>query len=241
MVDTCRRTIFSTCPIHWPLVRSQSVHANPEIDAELASQNETIRGVLMGELAMAALASQTPEGPQQSLGWQVEVVNLLPSWMWGGGWADGPFTHHPGARLYLDYLIGGRIYFQGYQRKGILGWFREEQLGKVRRLPVLLQTEQDYHAALAALSRVIVSARPGTPEGEECERLEALLTDYEARHGLDRETDLRPGSPAAQAAGCRCPIADNQDLNGAGKTQAEDPYVVVPRCPIHGHILRKKG
>ena len=107
--------------------------------------NENLRGerdaehphreVLMRDFAMAALASQTPEGPQQPLGWQVLVVDLLPAWAFGGGWADGPFIHHPGARLYLDYVVGGRVYFQGYVRKGILGWFRKEQLDKVRRMP----------------------------------------------------------------------------------------------------------
>ena len=89
----------------------------------------------MRELALAAFASQTPEGPQQPLGFQVLVVDLLPVWAFGGGWCDGPFIHHPGARLYLDYLVGGRVYFRGYVRKGILGWFREEQMDKVRRVP----------------------------------------------------------------------------------------------------------
>jgi len=205
----------------------------------LADQDEGRK--ILAEFAMEHIANQVPEGPQQPLGQQVEVVDLLPSWMFGGGWADGPFTHHPGARLYLDYQVGGRVYYQGYVRDGILGWFRSDQMGKVRRLPERLQTERDYHTALAALSRVFALARTGTPEGDEYERLAALLTDYEARHGLDREADLRPGSPAARAAGCACPVADNEDLLGAGKTRAEDPYVAVPRCPIHGHIFRKKG
>ena len=50
---------------------------------------------------------------------------------------------------------------------------------------------------------------------------------------------MRPGSPAARAAGCCCPVADNADLVGAGKTRAEDPYVVVSRCPLHGHIFKR--
>lgn len=111
----------------------------PQLDNEnLRGERDSMRPyreVLMRDLAMAALASQTPEGPQKPLGWQVLVMDLLPGWAFGGGWADGPFIHHPGARLFLDYVVGGRIYFQGYVRKGILGWFREEQLDKVRRMP----------------------------------------------------------------------------------------------------------
>jgi hypothetical protein len=34
---------------------------------------------------------------------------------------------------------------------------------------------------------------------------------------------------------------DNEDLEGVRKARAEDPYVVVPRCPVHGHIFRREG
>ena len=56
-----------------------------------------------------------------------------------------------------------------------------------------------------------------------------------------QEPSMRPGSPAARAAGCCCPVADNADLVGAGKTRAEDPYVIVSRCPVHGHVFRREG
>jgi hypothetical protein len=118
-----------------PLDLRKADGTNP-VDEILAREREsTPREAFMRELALAAFASQTPKGPQQPLGFQVLVVDLLPAWAFGGGWCDGPFIHHPGARLYLDYLVGGRIYFQGYVRQGILGWFREEQLDKVRRVP----------------------------------------------------------------------------------------------------------
>lgn len=45
-----------------------------------------------------------------------------------------------------------------------------------------------------------------------------------------RERFLTPGSPAAVAAGCRCPVLDN--AHGAGRG---DPpvYVMTVGCPVH--------
>jgi len=42
-----------------------------------------------------------------------------------------------------------------------------------------LRTEQDYREALASLERIFATARPGTPEGGEFERLAALIGVYE--------------------------------------------------------------
>ena len=53
----------------------------------------------------------------------------------------------------------------------------------------MLRTEQDFRDALADLERIFTTARPGTPEGGEFERLAALIGDYETRHGLGRQTD----------------------------------------------------
>ncbi|WP_306598833.1 hypothetical protein [Geothrix sp. 21YS21S-2] len=142
MTGTDHQTISSTCRIHWPLVRHLSVHSSSH-GTERDPEDDGSYGLLMAELALAAFAAQEPKGPRQALGWQVEVVDLLPSWMWGGGWADGPFTHHSGARLYLDYILGERVYYQGDQRKGILGWFRQEHLDKIRRLAGPQQPEED--------------------------------------------------------------------------------------------------
>jgi len=53
----------------------------------------------------------------------------------------------------------------------------------------MLWAEQDFRDALAALERIFTTARPGTPGGDEFERLAALIGDYETRHGLGRQTD----------------------------------------------------
>ena len=124
MAGSGRRVISGGCPVHWPLVKDQSVNGNNEVPQEI-----------LADLEMSHIACETPEGPHQPIAQQVEVVDLLPCWMFAGGWADGPFVHHPGARLFLDYAIEGRIYYQGYQRLGIIGWFREDQMEKVRPLP----------------------------------------------------------------------------------------------------------
>jgi len=133
---------------------------NP-VDEVLARVRESnLREAIMMELAVAALASGTPVGPQQPLGWHVLVADLLPAWAFGGGWADGPCIHHPGARLYLDYLAGGRVYFQGYVRQGILGWFREDQLGKVRRVP------DGWDAAYARVKAMAVDVLGGEEKAD---------------------------------------------------------------------------
>jgi len=49
-----------------------------------------------------------------------------------------------------------------------------------------LRSEQDYREALASLERIFATARPGTPEGDEFERLAALIGDYEVQHGPAR-------------------------------------------------------
>jgi len=96
-----------------------------------------------------------------------------------------------------------------------------------------LCTYRDYRAAMARLEKIHPSARPGTPEGDEYERLSASLTAYEAQHGLGRAADLPPGSAAARTAGCICPQFDNDDLEDI----QGNPPVVLPGCPVHGPCL----
>ena len=103
-------------------------------DTDPTPQDEVGWEARIWNLALAA-ASQKSEGPHQPLQFQVEVVDLLPSFMFGGGWADGPFANRPGARLFLDYQVGERVFYQGYVRQGLLGWFPADQMAKVRRLP----------------------------------------------------------------------------------------------------------
>lgn len=46
------------------------------------------------------------------------------------------------------------------------------------------------------------------------------------------ETVLNPGSPEAYAAGCRCPILDNN--HGKGFGPADDPrFWINGDCPVH--------
>ena len=44
-----------------------------------------------------------------------------------------------------------------------------------------LQTEQDYHEAMARLERIFSTARKGTPAGDEFEFLSLLISDWERR------------------------------------------------------------
>jgi len=44
-----------------------------------------------------------------------------------------------------------------------------------------LQTEAEYHQAMARLEKIFTTARKGTPEGEEFERLSTLITEWEER------------------------------------------------------------
>ena len=43
-----------------------------------------------------------------------------------------------------------------------------------------------------------------------------------------------PGSAAARALGCRCPILDNEDLAWTEKELGERRYVISGACPLHG-------
>jgi len=49
------------------------------------------------------------------------------------------------------------------------------------------RTEQDYHEAKVALERIIQTAQPGTPEGDEFVHLSVLIKDWERRNGAQRE------------------------------------------------------
>lgn len=43
-------------------------------------------------------------------------------------------------------------------------------------------SESDYKAALKRIESLFDAAEPGTPEGEELERLAALVEEYEEKH-----------------------------------------------------------
>ncbi|EGR1128602.1 hypothetical protein EDL57_11305 [Vibrio cholerae] len=43
-------------------------------------------------------------------------------------------------------------------------------------------SESDYNAALKRIESLINAAEPGTPEGDELERLAALVEEYEEKH-----------------------------------------------------------
>ncbi len=46
--------------------------------------------------------------------------------------------------------------------------------------------------------------------------------------------DLRPGSPEALDAGCKCPVLDN--AHGAGYLGLGKVWVMTMECPLHGKI-----
>ena len=54
-----------------------------------------------------------------------------------------------------------------------------------------------------------------------------------------------PGSAAAVAAGCRCPLRDNAFgngyLNGVKNERGETLYWVSNVCPLHGNKGEKSG
>jgi len=53
-----------------------------------------------------------------------------------------------------------------------------------------LQTERDYHEAMARLEQIFNSARKGTPAGDEFELLSLLIADWEERNlAVERVTD----------------------------------------------------
>ncbi|EKA7351681.1 hypothetical protein OL320_003764 [Vibrio vulnificus] len=43
-------------------------------------------------------------------------------------------------------------------------------------------SESDYNAALKRIESLFDAAEPGTPEGDELERLAALVDEYEEKH-----------------------------------------------------------
>ncbi|BDU70860.1 hypothetical protein [Mesoterricola silvestris] len=177
-VDT-RLRVEGETPMHTLPQGQKCSHGHEEGSPELTPQdNPKELESLLRDLVIAEVANQTPEGPQEPLGLQCEVADLLPSWMFGGGWDDGPFTHHPGARIYLDYLVGGRVYYQGGVRQGILGWFRVGEFRKLRLLAV-----EDYRAALARLEGISAWAKPGTSERDEFEGLAFLIDEWERSAG----------------------------------------------------------
>ena len=52
-----------------------------------------------------------------------------------------------------------------------------------------------------------------------------------------------PGSDAALAQGCRCPVLDNvhgSGYMGAGAKQKRPAYVINGNCPLHGKINQGK-
>ena len=58
-------------------------------------------------------------------------------------------------------------------------------------------------------------------------------------HRPETETIPNPGSPAAVARGCTCPVYDN--AHGAGMGQDEHGqvvYVMSEDCPLHGGSVR---
>jgi len=46
----------------------------------------------------------------------------------------------------------------------------------------MLRTEQDYHEAKSRLEQIFSQARKGTSEGDEFEKLAALISDWEERN-----------------------------------------------------------
>ena len=66
-----------------------------------------------------------------------------------------------------------------------------------------LKTQQEYHHAMAQLERIFATARPGTSEGEEFERLTALTSIWDREHG-GPGSELEPGTPVVLALGCTC-------------------------------------
>jgi len=59
------------------------------------------------------------------------------------------------------------------------------------------------------------------------------MTPQDTRDIVHREEPPWPGSTAARAMGCVCPVADNHDLEGVPGR----PRVMVPRCPLHGQVI----
>ena len=64
--------------------------------------------------------------------------------------------------------------------------FRVEDETETRKASSLkslkpIQTEQDYHEAMARLEKIFCLARKGTAEGEEFERLAILISDWEKK------------------------------------------------------------
>lgn len=46
---------------------------------------------------------------------------------------------------------------------------------------------------------------------------------------------LRPGSPEAMDAGCRCPVLDNARGKGSMADGARYGWLVNSDCPLHGN------
>ncbi len=59
-------------------------------------------------------------------------IGPIPTMMYCAGSADGPYTHHLGAGLQMNYTVAGNVYDLGFQHKGLLGWFRVDQSGKIQ-------------------------------------------------------------------------------------------------------------
>lgn len=57
--------------------------------------------------------------------------------------------------------------------------------------------------------------------------------------GAQRPQPPLPGSPAAQDAGCLCPVIDN--ARGAGYFGLGTAWVMRLDCPIHGQVISTTG
>ena len=59
---------------------------------------------------------------------------------------------------------------------------------------------------------------------------------------LETETTPNPGSPAAVARGCTCPVYDNAHGAGRGKDEhGQTVYVMSLDCPLHGGRGRRSA
>lgn len=73
-----------------------------------------------------------------------------------------------------------------YHARDLFERFRAEDDAEARKAASLIslkpiQTEEEFHEAMARLEKIFCLARKGTPEGEEFERLAILILDWEKR------------------------------------------------------------
>jgi len=125
----------------WATLQRLRVASLERLRRETGATDQEIRATLADRPGVSWVGEQIVclNMERRVLDYRVEVVEPLDVWLYLGGWGDGPYVQHAGARLFLTYAEDGQVFFDsGWSRPPSSihtgGVFPEMDLPKVRRM-----------------------------------------------------------------------------------------------------------